>query len=241
MKIRPNLSLSADNPTQLIRQLSAIDTTVPLINEGRTKEHREQYMMARLLATIAHTPLLKYPLQITHAEQPDFVFDFSESCIGVECVEANHPDNYHIEEIRERMYPESMNFGQQFVAGTKTLTQDEKYEIASGQYAGTAWASGSMQRNWVEGMQFVIDGKTTKLRQGNYLAERPTWLLIHDEWPNPIHFYPDKVREAAAKLHVLIAPLLNPPAFVHILLASGDQLFQGTSINQLRQRSSSWN
>ena len=45
-----------------------------------------------------------------------------------------------------------------------------------------------------------------------------------DEWPNALHFYPERVREAAGELLVRLAPLLSPPAFQSIFIASGNQL-----------------
>jgi hypothetical protein len=231
MQTRPNFSLHAISPDDLVHQLAAIDITVPLVSEGRTKEHCEQYMMARLLATTAKASLLRYPLQLIHGdkhgERPDFVVRFGQEEVGVECVEANHSDHYHIEDIRERLYPEAMNFGQRFEPGKSFLTSDEKHDIASGEASGPPWMSGSMKRNWIAAMEFTIAGKTEKLRKGNYEASRATWLLVHDEWPNPIHFYPEAVRLAAKELHaVLVVPCFVPPAFDQIFLESGKQLFR---------------
>ena len=87
-KIRPNLTLSAVSPADLLAQLRAIDITVPLVTEGRTKEHREQYMMARFLATAARTQRLIFPLDVVHGEKPDFLLRLADAEIGAECVEA---------------------------------------------------------------------------------------------------------------------------------------------------------
>lgn len=226
MKNRPNLSLRAASPDDLLRQLAAIDITVPLVTAGRTKEHREQHMMARLLATVANTSLLRFPIQVTHTERPDFVLRMRNEEVGVECVEANHPENYHIECIRESEYPEAMNFGQRFEPGKLTHTKTQKHEIASGQTAGPPWMPDSMRTNWIAAMEFTVADKLDKLRAGNYIAQRPAWLLIHDEWPNPIRFYPEAIRLAATELHLMLAPHFVPPTFTEILLASGYQLFK---------------
>ncbi|MCY1555139.1 hypothetical protein D9M68_917720 [compost metagenome] len=84
--------------------------------------------------------------------------------------------------------------------------------------------SGSMKRNWIAAMRYVIGEKTAKLRRGNYSSTSSTWLLVQDEWPNPLHFYPEQVRVAAGELLVQIDPLLSQPAFQAVFIASGDQL-----------------
>lgn len=224
MRNRPSLTLSAASPADLHAQLRAIDITVPLVSERRTKEHREQYMMARLLATLVKASRLAFPLELVHGEKPDFTLSLAGVELGAECVEAVPPEHYHIEDIRERLYPTAMNFGQKFEPGEQNFTSDEKREIASGVRAGPPWTPTSMRRNWVAAMEFVIAGKTAKLRKGNYSAYATNWLVVQDEWPNALHFYPEKVREAAGELLIRLEPILSPPAFQSIFIASGNQL-----------------
>ena len=224
MGTRPNLTLSATSPDDLHAQLRAIDIAVPLVSEGRTKEHREQYMMARLLATMAKAGQLEFPLDLVHGEKPDFTLSLAGFELGAECVEAVPPEHYHIEDIRERLYPGAMNFGQKFEPGEQNFTSDEKHEIASGERAGPPWMPAAMRRNWVASMEYVIAGKTAKLRKGNYAASATNWLLVQDEWPNALHFYPQKVREAAGELLVRLEPFFSLPAFQSIFIASGNKL-----------------
>lgn len=224
MRNLPNLSLAATSTSDLEAQLRAVDIAVPLVSEGRRKEHREQYMMARFLATMARTSRLSFPLQVVHGEKPDFVLHMANGQVGVECVEAVPPEHYHIEDLRERLYSEAFNFGQRFRPGEVNFTLDEKHAIASGDRAGPPWMPDAAKRNWITAMQFVTAGKTAKLRNGNYSANSSTWLLVQDEWPNALHFYPETVRAAAQELLEALAPLLAPPAFQAVFIASGNQL-----------------
>lgn len=229
MKSGPRLTLSATSVADLHAQLSAIEITVPLVSEGRTKEHRERYSMARFLATKASLGQLRFPIDVVHGEKPDFKIKLAGEEIGAECVEAVPNEHYHIEDIRERHYPEAMNFQQKFSPGEQTFTFDEKHDIASGSYAGPPWMSDEMKRNWIGAMEFFVADKTLKLRNGNYCESGLIWLLVQDEWPNPLHFYPQKIREAAGDLLLRLAPYFAPPAFAAVFIASGNQLlsFQG--------------
>jgi hypothetical protein len=224
MRTRPNLTLSAVSSADLQAQLRAIDIAVPLVSEGRTKEHREQYMMARFLATAASAGRLSFPLHVVHGEKPDFLLRLAGVEVGAECVEAVPPEHYHIEDLREKHYPDAMNFGQQFDPGEENFTLDEKLDIASGKRTGPPWMPETAKRNWIAAMEYVVAGKTAKLRKGNYSANSTTWLLVQDEWPNSLHFYPEQVRAAAKELVERLAPLLAPPAFQAVFIACGNQL-----------------
>jgi hypothetical protein len=224
MSKRPNLTLSAASAEDLHAQLRAIDIAVPLVTEGRTKEHREQFMMAHFLATAAKANKLGFPLDVAHSEKPDFLLRLAGAAVGVECVEAVPKELYQIEVLREKHYPDAMNFGQRFEPGEETLTWDKKHEVASGRRAGPPWMPAAAKRNWISAMQYVVHGKTEKLRHGNYSSSISTWLLVRDEWPNSLQFYPERVREAAAELWPKLAPLFVPPAFQAVFIESGGQL-----------------
>jgi hypothetical protein len=202
----PHLTLSASTATDLRSQLAAIDITVPLITEGRTKEHREQFMMARFLSTKANAAELDFPLRVSHADGPDFILQLGARQVGVECVEAVPQELYEIEILRENEYPDSMNFGQKFVPGERNFTQEEKHQIASGQLAGPPWMPEAAKRNWVAAMKYCIEGKVRKLRKGNYSSMETMWLLVQDEWPNTIQYHPEHQLAAATQLTAELAP-----------------------------------
>lgn len=224
MSARPNLALSAVSAADLLTQLRAIDITVPLVTEGRTKQHREQFMMARFLATLAETHKIAFPLNLIHSEKPDFLLVLDGVEVGVECVEAVPKEWYQIEVQREKQYPDAMIFCQRFKPGESPLTRDEKDEIASGRRSGQPWMPKAAKLNWIEAMLYFVGKKTAKLRQGNYSPYNSTWLLVRDEWPNPVRFYPQQAQEAAIELGCRLA-LLAQPAFGAVFIESGNQLF----------------
>ena len=220
----PNLALSALSAEDLHAQLRVIDIAVPLATEGRTKEHREQFMMAHFLATAANANKLGFPLNVKHSDKPDFLLRLAGKEVGVECVEAVPKERYEIERLREKHYPDAMNSVQRFEPGEENRTLYEKHEIASGSGALRPWMPAAAKRNWITAMKFVVHGKTEKLRKGNYSSSISTWLLVRDEWPNSLQFYPEQVREAAAELWQKLAPLFVPPAFEKVFIESGGQL-----------------
>ncbi len=176
------------------------------------------------LATISTTGRLTFPLTLIHGEQPDFVLTFAKVKAGVECVEAVPKELYQIEVLRENQYPEAMNFGQKFKPGEENFSWDEKHAIASGRQAGPPWMPATAKRNWLSAMEYVVAGKTAKLRNGNYASHGSMWLLVRDEWPNSLQFYPERLREAAAELAPRLAPMLAEPAFKAIFIDTGGLL-----------------
>jgi hypothetical protein len=224
----PPLKLVANNARQLVEQLGALDITVPLVSEGRTKEHRERYTMARFLAAVAESDLISYPIEIVQGDKPDFTLYFCGSTVGAECVEAVPQELYEIEALRERLYPDVVNFGHHFTPGKSVFTHQEKHEIARGESTGTVWMPESSRKNWTEALTHFVQQKRTKAVNGNYGSHASLWLLVHDEWPTALRFYPQQVRDAA---HAL-APELRTDPFALVFVATGDQLlcFQSGSV-----------
>lgn len=220
----PNLTLFAASAAHLLAHLRALHITVPLVTEGRRKEHREQYMMARFLATAAKTDKIKFPLNLVHGDRPDFVLGFGGSEVGIECVEAVPEELYEIEILHETQYPEALNSGQKFYPGESAFTWNEKHLIASGNISAHPWMPKAARQNWIAAMVHCINGKTEKLRQDNYSSQATMWLLIQDEWPTSIRFYSAQLCEAAFECANFLIPLFVAPCFQAIFIASGSHL-----------------
>lgn len=211
------LSLSADTPTDLLSQLRNIDITVPSITKDRPNRARERYTMARFLATIAESKLVCYPLTIEHRDKPDFALRHQNGEIGVECVEAVPDEWYRIQEIRDRDFPDALNFGQHFQPGKRVFTDEERIEIANGSRASYPWVGNMAEEEWAKAMEHFIGSKTNKLRSGNYSEFQNMWLLIQDECRVPIHSEED-VREAAKMCLTRISEFLVSPCFSTIYI-----------------------
>lgn len=80
--------IEATSATELLKRLTALDISVPLRTEGRTKDHGERAWICRFLATFAETGLLDFPLCVDHIDRPDIVLHLPSSSIGLEITEA---------------------------------------------------------------------------------------------------------------------------------------------------------
>lgn len=220
---RPKLNLAATSPAELNELLSAIDITVPLQTEGRKNEHREQYMMARLLSTLSSSSVLKFPLKLDHQDRPDFALQIADQKIGVECVEAVPEEWAQIQAIREQDFPDYWISPPKLRPGEKTLTLEKKIEHAKGERTGPPWVGKMAQKQWIAAMEFFVSQKTRKLRSGNYSEFNENWLLIQDEWPVPLYGQQERAEAASIFSHKL-ADLLMPPAFANIFIGNSKWL-----------------
>ena len=182
--------------------------------------------MAYFLATVARESVICFPLDVKHQSQaesgPDFWLTLAGPRVGVECVEAASQESYRIERMREIKYPEAFVFGQRFHPSDRRYSDDEREQIASGQMTGPPWMTGSAQKSWMATMDYFVARKVAKLAKGNYAGATETWLLIQDQWPTPLRFYPERVRDAANKLTDLL--LKRGYGFDAVYILSGKQL-----------------
>lgn len=111
-----------------------------------------------------------------------------------------------------------------FNPGKRKFTREQKHDIARGERFGPPWMPAMAKRNWIAAMLHFIAGKTKKLRNGNYSSTAENWLLVQDEWPTSLRFYPEQIREAAVECSAQLAAMLEPPSFQAIYVASGEQL-----------------
>jgi len=227
MRMAPSPLLSkiyAESATQLYDILKKEKIEVPRVTRGRTREHRERYMVARLLATIATSGRLSYPITITHGDKPDFSLSMSSGTIGIECVEAVPEEWYEIEAMRERGQIESASFSWHFVPGVRQLSVEQKRAIAAGTLAGPPWVGKMPENQWARAMAYFIQTKSAKLQAGNYGKNTETWLLIQDEWRVPIYGRAELL-SAAKKCLSQISRALNPGRhFELIFICSGETL-----------------
>ena len=180
-------------------------------------------MAARLLATLAETDQLSFPLQIEHREKPDFALHLPQGTVGVECVEAVSEEWAQILAIRERDFPDAMIFLPMLKPGEKKFSLEERVAIAKGETAGPPWVGKMAERQWAEAHAHFIAQKTKKLRNGNYSDFEQNWLLIQDDWAVPS--LREAARQEAGELcAAAIRPFLTPPSFARIFVTSSSWL-----------------
>lgn len=233
--------VQAASAKELCSKLSRMDITVPLVTEGRLAKHREWYTGAKFLASFADSPLFEYPFNIQHTDRPDFTITANTKRIGIECVEAVPEEWYEIEALRERHFPEMLNWGQIYTPGHKRFTKEEKWAIAKGEQQGPPWVVCMAERNWAAAMEYFIRLKLSKLRSGSYSGFDELWLLMQDEWRAPMH-YESQLTGAMSLITAKLPELFAPPSFSRVFICRNQSIIQlqsqgwsATSINNLWQ------
>lgn len=221
----PRLSLVAQSSTDLLACLASVDIRVPHTPDGRESQHREQYLMARVLATLAEEPDIRYPVNLLHREKPDFALRLSDCCVGVECVEAVSEEWKHIAAIRDEEFPGALVFPPMLKPGHRVFSKSERGDIASGQMAGPPWVGNMAERQWAHAIAYFVAKKTRKLRAGNYSDFQRHWLLVQDEWRVPVYEEEDKL-EAAQLCVPLLKESLGGLSFERIYVSSGSYVIR---------------
>jgi hypothetical protein len=176
---------SAENKTGLCSVLRNIDISVPLRTEGQTTKHVEVFSICHLLATLANSNLISYPVSVQHCDRPDFQIRFGALDVGVEVTEAIPEQYAAYMALAEREFPDHdlLDPGL-FRRRSRKLSTDEKRSSPSGkQLSGSPWAGDKAEREWALSMQDVIDSKFSKLAKPGFRLFSENWLLIYDNIP----------------------------------------------------------
>lgn len=208
-KFQPPLSvdelhLSASNSAELIPVLTSATERLPHLMRGVGTKRAESYLMSNVLATIALSPYIRYPLLLTHGDRPDFLLTLDGEVVGVECVTSVPQDWLEIEALRQRGESSLPISIPRFTKSSKSLSLSERRKIAHGDGPAYPIMGNATEVDWANGVADCVANKTTKLQDGFYGGNRENWLLIHDLWPGAIHFESD-LHEAAG----LALPLLR--------------------------------
>ncbi len=177
--------IEAASATDLLERLAALDISVPLRTEGRTKNHCERTSISRFLATFAESGLLDFPLYVDHIDRPDIVLHLSSSSIGLEITEAVPRDWAHAHVIAEENGYETFIFLQRFQPGEPSLSRNEIDRIAKRESYGSAWDGDSVECEWAEVMLYFSEHKAKKFSNPEFKKYPQNWLLIYDNWPLP--------------------------------------------------------
>lgn len=183
------LNIEAQSRTELNAKLTALDLAVR--GTGSSTIRRERTSMSRLLATLATSGHLQFPLQIRHQDRPDFRIVTAGVRIFVECVEAVPQEWKEIQADRRRRVHASHGgepkvvFMPRFPPDGRRDGREDRALVLSGAAAEPPWEGDEPERDWVTVMVDTIRRKRAKLLGGSYPVDGAVWLLIQDEWPLP--------------------------------------------------------
>lgn len=176
----------ARNRTDLLNQLQLIDISVPGRIDGRTSEHTETWVTARLLSTLAAHDLLEYPISVKHRDKPDALLESQGAQIGIEVTEAITSEYAAFCALRDREFPGKWIDPGYFRPGAGPFTPDQMRELlAQERLTSDGWVGETPEREWAQFMRGAILGKLEKLKKQGYAKFDNNWLAIYNNLPLP--------------------------------------------------------
>lgn len=171
------------------RQLSKIDTRVPLRSEGRTENHTEIYSILWLIRS-DRSELLKHPVKVVHTNRPDIQLQTSVAVIGIEITEAVSSNTASMDSLREsepllwRKSDDdfSIYHPRRAVPGESKLPAATKRQLIRDNCPGEIWC-GTGAEDWATAIAYFAAAKVEKAE--GYVQFDRNWLLIYDNWDEP--------------------------------------------------------
>lgn len=175
---------SVKNKSDLFGILQSIDITVPPRTEGRTTEHVETWAICRLLATLANSNFINYPISVSHLDRPDFQVQFGNAKVGIELTEAVSEQYAAYSALAEREFSDVFLEPGHFRWGSPNLTIDEmRTLLRQDQLSAQPWIGDRAEQEWALYIQSVIASKLTKLAKPGFCQLPENWLCIYDNLP----------------------------------------------------------
>jgi hypothetical protein len=170
----------------LLAALGRTDISVPARIDGRTTDHTETWTICRLLATLANSGKLSYPLSVLHRDRPDFAVTQADATTGIEVTEAVSRQYAAYCALAEREFPEVFLQPAHFRWGAPEMSLKEMRSLLGrSKLTGKAWVGDSAEREWAAYMESVISSKLLKLTKPGYAVFPVMWLAIYDNLPMP--------------------------------------------------------
>ena len=181
-------------------QLRSANVIVPPRGIGRKRQHPEISTICHLMATLATSEQLAYPISVTHRDRPDFLLQIADSKVGVEVTEAITEQfaNYSAHAARECLgaLVEPTHFRWGAPAPTR-LQMDALFHQT--ELSSDGWAGNSAEKEWALAIQHFVDQKLEKLAHPDFERFGQNWLAIYDNLPLP-HFDLEKAVSFLAPL-----------------------------------------
>lgn len=210
---------SAENRADLCSVLRGTDISVPLRTEGRTTAHTEMWAICRLLATLANSDLVSYPVSVEHSDRPDFQIQFGATEVGIEVTEAVSEQYAAYSALAEREFPGVFLEPGHFRWGSPNLSVDKMRSLLrQSQLSASPWVGDYAEREWASYMQSAIESKLIKLAKPGFHHFSENWLSIYDNLPL-CHIHLEKA--IAFLLPTLAAYWSKRPSFSAIYIEHG--------------------
>lgn len=172
--------IKATNSEELFTVLRNIDNHVPPRTEGRTTSQCELWSICRLLATLAKHNKIRFPIQLTKRERPDFLLNAADCQIGIEVTEAVNPDYAKAVTLPETDTEEALIDPSLFKWRTPSRKLTDLRSIVSRKrLTGPGWEGDSVEIEYSQAIFDIIMSKTEKLRLQGFSKFTENWLAIY--------------------------------------------------------------
>jgi hypothetical protein len=215
------MNIEALSKDELLRQLAAIDISVPPRGKQRTNDHVERWVVFRALATLSADEQIEYPVSLVKRERPDFLLSTGRREIGCEVTEAINSDYLRTQSLPEAQNANSVIDVSLFKWNTQKRKLDKLREIASrNQLTGTGWHSNSVEKEYAEMILDVVNNKSRKLAKTGFQKYQENWLLIYINHSLPIL----DVEESAALCSLMLNEYWSEDSFDSILVEKNENI-----------------
>jgi len=176
-------------------------------------------MLGRILATLAQTSFLDYPITVAKSERPDFLVAAGPRQIGVEVTEATTEAYGHVHAIANRHYPGGVLVDESlFRFGSERLTGPEIDEhLRSRKLTGPGWVGDTVEQQWAARIADAVATKTRKLNEQTYSRQGQNWLSIYDQIPGGLL----DLQRGLELLQPQLASLTSPHQFDVVAIDTG--------------------
>ncbi len=176
----------ADSSEALLQVLSGVDIAVPPRTAGRVTAHTERWSICRLLASLAETELLRYPLALMKRERPDFELRMPGITVGIEVTESVMQDQARLDAIREQEADATAILQPRFRVTDAARSRHELEQLARGELRDSSgWAGNSVERDWAEAVSHCWSGKRASRDRAGFTRFAEVWLVIYDNLRGP--------------------------------------------------------
>ena len=224
----------ARNFDELAASLKQIDTTVPRRIDGRNRPTRttEVWTICHLLAVLAVSKRLTYPVSVRRSERPDFQMDDGNVTIGVEVTEAT-TEQYaaYCSDVAKAgtgfLEPGHFRVGAPDLSSKQIDKLLHETELTS-----DGWSGDSPEREWAQGIQSSIEKKLRTISRPGYQKFEKNWLAIYSNLPLPSINVGKAVSYLQPRLN---ATWLHSPCFDVVFVETGSIIVRltATSAEQL--------
>lgn len=175
----------------LCAKLRNVDIAVPGRGRGRKNEHRERWTICRLVATLAASEELRYPISLDRRSppHPDYLLSLNSRAVGIEVTEATYHDYNRCLDLLGSEYPHACLDVGLFVparydaSGNRIPVPENVYrsQLEQNTLVSEGWSSA--EPDWVRAVRASIDSKQARLLKHYQRASVTNWLAIKSNLP----------------------------------------------------------